>query len=321
MVLFSLALFASCEKNDRRNRPMDPDGMTKVVKSPLIEMAEYPSPAPCNESVIDLIAGQYKYAGSVAVSVSGEYLFVEYRAFGDCEITEAHLFVGNSESVIPSTRSGNPKIGHFPYFWDEGGSETLVTFSIPLGDLDLDDDECIKIAAHAVVICDGVEETAWARGSELVFAMKAYFNTIVDSPTEELRGMTADEFFTGDNWRDHIWYYPLADALNNPIDLLSIFDASEMGTAEVVPDGEGGHNLVITAPTGEEVYKVQLYIGPAEAFDQDYSQWDELDFWNNPVNPLEVPVSVSDMLDAQGFDGSRWGWSVEYCPGDCDQNP
>ena len=203
--LLTLVLFTSCEKQ-APIKPMKTDNAAKVVRVPLQEMADWPEDDACDMHTFDLIAGQYMYAGSVHAAVEivdgVPTLFVKYEAFGDCEITEAHLFVGNSASVIPANKPGNPKIGHFPYFWDEMGPETEVVFSIPVEDLDLLEDGCFKIAAHAVVICDGVEETAWARGSDLVFALKTYVD-------DGQKFITGQEVPDAERWEERIIYYSL----------------------------------------------------------------------------------------------------------------
>jgi len=309
--LLTLVFFTSCEKNDRI-KPLKPEKAVKTVKMQLVDMAEFPTDG-CGSQTYDLIAGKYNYAGSVETILSsdGMILFVKYKAFDNCEITEAHLFVGHSAEVIPAGKSGNPKIGHFPYAW-EGAGEDEVIFSIPVGSLDLIDD-CFKIAAHAVVICDGKEETAWARGSDLVFSLKVYVGE-----DESERAITATGPITGNDWLSHMRYYPLAEALAGPITLVSIEDGTTpMGTAEVVPDGAGNHELIITANSGE-ILKTYIFIGPEEAFNLDIQfGWTLIDNWNDPVNPLAIPVSISDVLSGQEFDGSRWGWYVDYCPSLC----
>jgi hypothetical protein len=312
LLLLLPALLVSCEKKqDLRALKME-RSVEKVVKAPLISMADWPEDG-CGLQTFDLIAGQYMFVGAVHTIMSGDgqTLFVKYETYGDCEITEAHLFVGNSFSVIPTGKTGNPKIGHFPYFWEDMGSATEVVFSIDVEDLGLTDD-CFKIAAHAVTVCDGREETAWARGSDLVFSLKVYYNE------GEYKGLMADESFAGgSDWQSHMIYYPLAYALDNPIDLKSILDGSSpFGTAEVVEAG-GDHQLVITAPDGLEISKTFIYIGPEEAFHTDVQNWPVIDTWNSPVNPLVIPVSISDVLAGQEFSGSRWGWYVEYCPAHC----
>ena len=46
-------------------------------------------------------------------------LYVTYDADDNCEIKEAHLFVGEvGVDVIPTGNSGNPKIGQFPVSWE-----------------------------------------------------------------------------------------------------------------------------------------------------------------------------------------------------------
>jgi len=80
----------------------------------------------------------------------------------DWHITETHLAVGdNFDEDIPTTGSGNPKIGHFPYSMFHDPSVSEYTYTIPLTDVDLSFGELAYIAAHAVVCqyggLDGLE--------------------------------------------------------------------------------------------------------------------------------------------------------------------
>ncbi len=111
--------------------------------------------------IVTLIAGQHIDAGTVTVTNDEENLYVTYQTNDDWSISETHLYVGPEED-IPQTRSGNPKIGHFPYHGDNNDP-----FVIPLSDLN----DCFVIVAHAVVnkIVDGEikqSETAFGCGDK-----------------------------------------------------------------------------------------------------------------------------------------------------------
>lgn len=115
----------------------------------------------------DLVAGQNQIAGSVCVDNNSDYLTVTYQTIGDWSLNEVHLFVGDSISDAPQTRSGNPQIGQFPYADNVSGNS--YTFQLPMGDFG-DCDADLVIAAHAVVsrptIDGGVQtETGWASGT------------------------------------------------------------------------------------------------------------------------------------------------------------
>jgi hypothetical protein len=98
--------------------------------------------------------------GIVTVDIVGNNLHVTYRTTGDWYLVETNLAVTNAFEDIPQTKTGNPKIGHFPYKTDHDPMVTEFTYSVPLGS------GTHYIAAHAVVYCasDGVYETAWGQG-------------------------------------------------------------------------------------------------------------------------------------------------------------
>jgi hypothetical protein len=88
-----------------------------------------------------LYAGQNIDVGNVIVNDDGTNIYVDYYTENGWVISETHLYVG-PEDEIPSTKSGNIKIGHFP---DSGtGASYVITKDPDWGD-------CYVIAAHAVV--------------------------------------------------------------------------------------------------------------------------------------------------------------------------
>ncbi|MCC5880827.1 MAG: hypothetical protein JJU03_13145 [Idiomarina sp.] len=114
-----------------------------------------------------LYAGQNIPAGSVCVSNDADYLTVEYKVDAPWDLTEVHLFVGNSITEAPQTRSGNPQIGLFPYSATVSGG--AYSFVLPMGDFG-DCDADLVVAAHAVVAKEGSNgslqtETGWAAGT------------------------------------------------------------------------------------------------------------------------------------------------------------
>jgi len=69
---------------------------------------------------------------------------------------ETHLAVAGSFEDIPQTKSGNPKVGKFPYKHEGLGGAMTDMYTIPH---DFDAGTELIIAAHAA-LCNG--ETAWA---------------------------------------------------------------------------------------------------------------------------------------------------------------
>jgi hypothetical protein len=101
----------------------------------------------------DLIAGRYMDVGDVVVKVDDyEILTIEITLKSGCELIESHVWVGDDLADVPRTKSGNPKIGQFPYTVDD---------EIDLTDLN----DPIYVLIHTVVDCpcEG-EETAWGEG-------------------------------------------------------------------------------------------------------------------------------------------------------------
>lgn len=123
-----------------------------------------------------LYAGQTIDVGTVCVEVvdngDTEDLLVTYTTANGWELVEAHLWVGISQSDMPQTRKGNPKVGNFPYHSGDIAGLTTFTFSVPLdqfgGEVELCDGTLLA-AAHAVVQNDaGGSETAWGDGERMV---------------------------------------------------------------------------------------------------------------------------------------------------------
>lgn len=129
---------------------------------------------------VTLLAGQTIEAGAIAADVledgSGGYLLrVTYTTVDSWELTEAHLWVGTDRAEMPQTRTGNPKIGNFPYQSGDIRGATTYSFYVPLP---LSDAVCetapdYLIAAHAALRKsngDGTyqTETGWGDGERLV---------------------------------------------------------------------------------------------------------------------------------------------------------
>ena len=113
----------------------------------------------------NLIAGQNYVVGTVKVYCTdgtNDYKVVYDVTAPGCYLSEVHVYAG-SEAGIPKTKSGCPKVGHFP-----GKLEGLSTTTACVDVGSLPDE--FTVAAHAVVKCYGSdspfygEETAWADG-------------------------------------------------------------------------------------------------------------------------------------------------------------
>ena len=68
------------------------------------------------ELVVDLIAGQNYIAGAVSVYATCDDVTITYTTYSDWTIAATHMSFGDCNiQSIPTTRSGNPKIGKFDY--------------------------------------------------------------------------------------------------------------------------------------------------------------------------------------------------------------
>lgn len=130
----------------------------------------------CNEdsplyATQDILVGNVN-AFHTAYGPYPDKLIITYTTTDGWYLTETHLAVAESLDEIPQTKSGNPKIGKFPYKAEHDPSVTVMTYYVDLNDFDLDNPApgvykgTLVIAAHAVVektIGDEIlEETAWA---------------------------------------------------------------------------------------------------------------------------------------------------------------
>jgi len=95
------------------------------------------------------------WIGTAFVWNDGDNLHVRY--WMHVGMQETHLAVAEAFEDIPQTKSGNPKVGRFPYKHEGLGGARGDEYVIPLGDWDAGTE--LVIAAHAA-LCNG--ETAWA---------------------------------------------------------------------------------------------------------------------------------------------------------------
>ena len=113
----------------------------------------------CKQESFDLIAGQTINAGSVIISNDNGNLLVTFQSTDGWMIKEVHLYAGTFE-MLPVNPSNVPVPGSFPIKEYFNPTVDMVTYEIPLESLP----DCPYIAAHAVVIRDNQEETAWGKG-------------------------------------------------------------------------------------------------------------------------------------------------------------
>lgn len=112
--------------------------------------------------VVDLIAGQNTVVGTVTIDRTETDLVLIYTTNLDWEINLTHLSIGDcNEQWVPTTGSGNPKIGKFEHTQPHSTNINEVVYHISLDVLpDYTDLYCF--AAHAEVTGPTGGETAWA---------------------------------------------------------------------------------------------------------------------------------------------------------------
>ena len=161
-MLLSL-VFLSCNKENINNLDINIDPNFRVIENNTSgTQGRYSYTESC--MTVDLIAGQNEVAGDVSVYSDGTDLIITYKTNEDWVIDATHLSIGdcNTQS-IPTTGSGNPKIGKFDHSSTHSDGVNEVSYYISL-DAFSEDNYCF--AAHAVVtnLVNAQTETAWAEG-------------------------------------------------------------------------------------------------------------------------------------------------------------
>ncbi|WP_124980514.1 hypothetical protein [Nonlabens xiamenensis] len=161
MRLFTLSLcflfLAACsvEETDTAVQELD----VQIEAGAFLAKSTSPTATLCQST--DLIAGQNIVVGTVDVYIDGFTLSVVYNTIPGWNIDETHMSIGNCTDDIPTTGSGNPKIGHFEYSAIHSAGTQVVTYTVDSSTLPVE--TCV--ATHAVVSStSGQNETAWGAG-------------------------------------------------------------------------------------------------------------------------------------------------------------
>jgi hypothetical protein len=119
-----------------------------------------------HDYISKLWAGRKHYeVGLVLVDwMDEDTIRVTYETKEGCCLLETHLAVVTDPDDFPMTKSGNPKIGLFPYADYHDPPATEVTYYV-----DIEGEGPFYIAAHAVVCCGCKCETAWGQGDYMEF--------------------------------------------------------------------------------------------------------------------------------------------------------
>ncbi len=159
-VLALLAFTAwSCADFTAPPDPADPWGLDGVGPSMLV-LDELP--AVCGTPTrVDLIANGSTHAGTVEVMQDGRNLYVVYRTDESWPIGKTALAAGTSVEDIPTTSTGNPVIGQFPFTSSHAGVHEVI-WPVPLEALQ---GPSVVLAAFAEL--GGGTTGAWGEGEPL----------------------------------------------------------------------------------------------------------------------------------------------------------
>lgn len=180
--LMSVLLFLQCTNENPENtqylETQEPYFRVteSTVKHNFAARASYDEP--CKST--NLIAGQDFENPIGAVTVDVDYdneffpegnLIITYTTVmnSNWTIDLTHLSVGDCIQSIPTTGSGNPKVGHFEHTEPHSAGTNEVIYHVSLDvlpDPNGEDEVLYCFAAHAEVTGPDSEETAWAEGPE-----------------------------------------------------------------------------------------------------------------------------------------------------------
>ncbi|MDH3222486.1 MAG: hypothetical protein OEO23_02125 [Gemmatimonadota bacterium] len=111
-----------------QDQPLAPSGNAPPPSQGIVDEL----PAVCGVATTpQLIAGKTVPVGLVEVTHDGTDLYVTYRTEAGWPILRTALFLGSAPTDIRQTKSGNPRVGHFPYDANHPGLRG-VTWQIDL---------------------------------------------------------------------------------------------------------------------------------------------------------------------------------------------
>lgn len=159
LVVMALSFFA-CETEPVENVQASKESLFEVFEAKVDFNLTRTELNECLQ--VRLIAGQNHDAGYVSAQTIGEEIVITYLTNGDWTIGATHLSIGDcNEQWVPTTGSGNPKVGHFEHSSEHPDGVNEVVYTFPISELT--EDFCF--AAHAEVSGPTGGETAWAEGT------------------------------------------------------------------------------------------------------------------------------------------------------------
>ena len=306
VILMCITLF-SCTKDELTNSPE-----TEFAAEPTLKSAQV---LPPEEMVCDLLAGQTINVGKVIYSNDGTNLYVTYLVNSPWVLKEVHFYAGTLNG-LPRNKTAI-QIGHFPYNMDDLVGNQLI---IPLAEL-VSDGGVLTLAAHAVVVNGGTNETAWGNctyspivGAKVRFSDLSY--ALTNGP------ISYAEYFS--NYSTHwcsklglniyannggylLWsrYYPLADA----------------GTVQVSDDGNFIKVKISATVANKTMTNSYLFVGSinqlgAITIDTDgcpkYANFPYVKNVTNNLHEYLIPIPIKSKSFKAAFNSNRWGWISTY---------
>ncbi|TVR71634.1 MAG: hypothetical protein EA408_08295 [Marinilabiliales bacterium] len=255
----------SCEKDDMSRG----GGRAPISESVVFEVNGYDNYV-CGEKEVTLWAGQHIDAGTVNITDDGVNLYFEYNLdLVDAEFGELHLWVGTDVSTLPTTPTGVPISGHFPYKTDDTGA-TEFTFVVPLEDFVWECDETkFYFVAHAEIYYledgerTGNDDTAFGGeypGDSPRWYFWDYYVICCDDNGNGDNDCQTETAFGGDTAGEGAawWYY--YDAYVGGVQTIWAGQTIDVGTVEVV---DGTVTIVLTngweLKDGNETVKIKGY--------------------------------------------------------------
>jgi len=295
-------LALGCQGSTEILNPVSSDGVRQAEEIQL--------PLTCGDATeVALIAGQQYDAGSVKVLNDGDNIYVLFTTTGGWMLTETHVAVATSLEGIPQTKTGNPKVGNFPYKMSHVPPVTEYLYTISRGDYA----PCtgLIVAAHAVVKKFGAdgrvldEQTAWGEGEGFPgknWAM--YFDYMLQSCCSEFPSLPTDlvtaQFFNPgptSYWQT---------VLSNVPDGYSVADGPYLGWCV-----EQDHYIY-----SGSIHNVRLYSSydpgmPSYALDPD---WDMVNYIINHKNPNATLYDIQDaiwyFIDGGNYPAGAYGQAM-----------
>ena len=293
-----------------------------VLKSAKVDIDIYPRDDVtwtydgCDYRVYALYAKENIHVGTVSVittnEMDGSYHYVKYELDegSDCMFTEAHVYVG-WDTLIPLGKKGNPKIGHFPYAWEDPIGSSMVIMKIPM------DESWYHpvFAAHAVIKCGEDEKAAWAKTSPVVFALHS--NMRVDESNYQAA-------ITGHPgiWCSNFDYLPVIRNLGKTFDLVYYEDGYTVLGQVYFTEVWNVVRFYVTSIYGG-VDDSYLFVGSVDKLNKigicNYQEFPYKDLNKEDEHYFGFYRWSNIFARSFRFEGGSWGWytyfyAVHTCP-------